>query len=140
MATIFDADLVKVYKGSSNELKTMIKEPEWVQFVKSGHGKERRPSQEGWWYTRAASVLRQVYIKGPIGVSKLRIKYGNKKNRGHKPERFAKASGKIIRNILQQMEKAGLVNFEKQGRLKLLTLTKTGSEIADHIDGVRAKL
>ena len=42
--------------------------------------------------------------------------------------------------ILQEMEKSGLVNFEKQGRLKLLTLTKTGSEIADHIDGIRIKL
>ncbi len=30
--------------------------------------------------------------------------------------------------ILQEMERAGLVNFEKQGRLKLLTLTKTGSD------------
>ena len=42
--------------------------------------------------------------------------------------------------ILQEMEKAGLVNFEKQGRLKLLTLTKSGSESADHIDGIRIKL
>ena len=42
--------------------------------------------------------------------------------------------------ILQEMEKAGLVNFEKQGRLKLLTLTKTGSEIANHIDGIRMNL
>ena len=39
--------------------------------------------------------------------------------------------------ILQQMEKAGLVNFEKQGRLKLLTLTKTGTDVAEHIDGIR---
>jgi len=39
--------------------------------------------------------------------------------------------------ILQEMQKAGLINFEKQGRLKLLTLTKTGSEVADHIDGIR---
>jgi len=30
--------------------------------------------------------------------------------------------------ILQEMEKAGLVNFEKQGRLKLLTLTKFQQE------------
>ena len=42
--------------------------------------------------------------------------------------------------ILQQMERSGLVNFEKQGRLKLLTLTKSGSEIADHIDGIRTLL
>ena len=39
--------------------------------------------------------------------------------------------------ILQEMQKAGLINFEKQGRLKLLTLTKTGAELADHIDGIR---
>ncbi|MEK6967896.1 MAG: winged helix DNA-binding protein [Nanoarchaeota archaeon] len=39
--------------------------------------------------------------------------------------------------ILQQMNKEGLVNFEKQGRLKLLTLTKKGQDIAEHIDAVR---
>ncbi len=39
--------------------------------------------------------------------------------------------------ILQEMEKAGLVKFEKQGRLKLLTLTKTGGDMADHIDVIR---
>ncbi len=42
--------------------------------------------------------------------------------------------------ILQQMEKSGLINFEKQGRLKLLTLTKKGSEVAEHIDGIRTVL
>lgn len=39
--------------------------------------------------------------------------------------------------ILQEMQKAGLINFEKQGRLKLLTLTKSGAEIAEHIDNIR---
>ena len=39
--------------------------------------------------------------------------------------------------ILQEMEKAGLINFEKQGRLKLLSLTKKGTEVAEHIDNVR---
>ena len=42
--------------------------------------------------------------------------------------------------ILPEMQKAGLVNFEKQGRLKLLTLTKTGQEVADKIDGIRTIL
>ncbi len=42
--------------------------------------------------------------------------------------------------ILKEMQKAGLINFEKQGRLKLLTLTKTGADIADKIDGIRAAL
>jgi len=39
--------------------------------------------------------------------------------------------------ILQEMEKAGLINFEKQGRLKLLTLTKKGSDVADNISSIR---
>lgn len=42
--------------------------------------------------------------------------------------------------ILQEMEKAGLINFEKQGRLKLLTLTKKGQEVAEHIDSIRLSL
>lgn len=42
--------------------------------------------------------------------------------------------------ILQQMEKEGLVNFDKQGRLKLLTLTKKGHDVASRIDDVRGLL
>ena len=42
--------------------------------------------------------------------------------------------------ILQQMEKEGLINFDKQGRLKLLTLTKKGGEVAEKIDHIRTNL
>ena len=42
--------------------------------------------------------------------------------------------------ILQQMQKAGLVNFDKQGRLKLLSLTKKGEDIASHLDKILTTL
>tara|TARA_Y100000310_G_C20388357_1_gene671545 strand:- start:376 stop:657 length:282 start_codon:yes stop_codon:yes gene_type:complete len=42
--------------------------------------------------------------------------------------------------ILQHMEQSGLINFEKQGRLKLLTLTKKGGEVAENIDSIRISL
>ncbi len=42
--------------------------------------------------------------------------------------------------ILQEMNKEGLINFDKQGRLKLLTLTKKGQDTAEHIDSIRAIL
>ncbi len=42
--------------------------------------------------------------------------------------------------ILQQMQKAGLVNFDKQGRLKLLSLTKKGEELANLLDKMEALL
>ena len=39
--------------------------------------------------------------------------------------------------ILQHMEVSGLITFEKTGRLKLLTLTKEGKTIAEHINEVK---
>jgi DNA-binding MarR family transcriptional regulator len=39
--------------------------------------------------------------------------------------------------ILQTLEKLGLVVFEKQGRIKLIKLTKRGEEIADNIENIR---
>jgi len=39
--------------------------------------------------------------------------------------------------ILQEMERSDLINFEKQGRLKLLTLTKKGNDVAEHINGIK---
>jgi predicted transcriptional regulator len=42
--------------------------------------------------------------------------------------------------ILQEMEKHDLINFDKQGRLKLLTLTKKGSDVADHISNIKTIL
>lgn len=42
--------------------------------------------------------------------------------------------------ILQEMEKSSIITFEKQGRLKLLTLTKKGLDMAEHIDSIRSLL
>lgn len=105
--------LVKV----SHELKNMqeLRAPEWAEFAKTGAHRERPPLNSDWWYLRAASILRKVQLLGPVGVSKLRTKYGGKKNRGMKPEEFRKGSGSIIRRILQQLEAAELI---KQAKIK----------------------
>ena len=42
--------------------------------------------------------------------------------------------------ILQEMEKAKLIQFNKTGRLKLLKLTGKGTEVAEHIEKVRQLL
>ena len=39
-------------------------------------------------------------------------------------------------HLLQKMEKADLVKFEKQGRLKLVALTKRGQDVADLFDSI----
>ncbi len=42
--------------------------------------------------------------------------------------------------ILQEMQQEGLVKFDKQGRLKLLALTKKGNDVASRIDSIRGLL
>lgn len=107
--------------------------PEWMLFVKSGVSKERPSSDDDFWYKRAASILRQLYIKGVVGVNRLRTRYGSKKNRGGKPSKFYKAGGKIIRVILQQAENAGLV--EKMDKLQHgRRLTQKGRDLLDSIE------
>lgn len=39
--------------------------------------------------------------------------------------------------ILQEMEKSNLVNFEKQGRIKVIKLTDSGNKIAEHIEKIK---
>jgi DNA-binding MarR family transcriptional regulator len=39
--------------------------------------------------------------------------------------------------ILQEMEKAKLVDFEKNGRIKTIKLTMNGDRIADHIEKIK---
>jgi len=67
--------------------------------------------------------------------------------RNTKSEIYASSLAKVIDctyshviKILQEMQKAGLINFEKQGRLKLLTLTKKGQDIAESIDKIKSLL
>ncbi len=109
-----------------------IKPPEWALYTKTGIHKERPPLQDDWWYIRAASILRTLYLRGgkPVGVERLRAKYGGRKDRGAKPERFVKGSGHVIRLILQQLESAGLVEkIERKGR----KITPKGSSLLDRI-------
>lgn len=42
--------------------------------------------------------------------------------------------------ILQEMQKADLINFKKEGRLKLLELTPKGKDIAQNIESIRSML
>jgi len=110
----------KLIENVSKEMEKIkeIEPPEWAKFVKTGVSKERPPSQKNWWYIRSASILRKLSMGKPIGVSKARKIYGSRKRRGHKPEHKYPASGSIIREIMKQLESAGLVRTEKtKGRM-----------------------
>lgn len=120
---------------AAEELKKqkLVQPTEWSKFVKTGHHKERLPDNNGWWYYRSAAILRSIVKLGPIGTQKLRTKYGGKKRRGHKPERFSKASGSITRKILQQLEKAELIKQTEKGVHKGRVLTAKGDSFLNKI-------
>lgn len=91
--------------------------PAWTSYVKTGAHAERAPEREDWFFVRMGSLLYRVYKELPLGVGSLRTYYGGKKNRGVKKEKFRKASGKVIRTALQELEKLGFVKKEKTGRI-----------------------
>jgi len=132
--TIYEVPADKFNEALARTLKKReeFKMPSWALFVKTSTAKERPPEEKDWWYKRAASILRQIYIRGVIGVNRLRLRYGGKKDRGSKPEEFRKGSGKIIRTILQQGEKAGFLK-KSEGKKKGRELTKEGLEFMNEI-------
>lgn len=119
--TVRDVDPKALLTMLKEELKKLsqLQPPPWSYYVKTGVHKERLPEQLDWWYMRAASLLRRVYLDGPVGISRLRSYYGGRQNRGQSPERFRRAGGKIIRTILQQLAQAGLMKKVERGGRKV---------------------
>ena len=111
----------------------LVAAPEWSIYVKTGAHKERLPENQDWWYVRSAAILRKVAQLGPVGTSKLRVKYGGRKNRGHKPDKFVRSSGSVIRKSLQQLEASGLVKQTEKGVHKGRVLTPKGVSFLDKI-------
>jgi small subunit ribosomal protein S19e len=103
-----------------------IKPPAWAAFARTGVHTERAPTQADWWYLRSASVLRKLHTDGPRGVSLLSASYGGRRDRGSAPYHARKGSRSIAREVLQQLEKAGLV---QQVRLRGRTLTPQGQKL-----------
>jgi len=131
MTTVYDVPADRLIPRVATELKARpeLAPPAWAEFAKTGVHTEKAPIQADWWYTRAASVLRKVYVKGPIGTSKLAAEYGGFNDRGSKPNRAVKGSRSIIRRSLMQLESAGLVAKNKNnGRV----VTPKGQALLDN--------
>lgn len=104
--------------------------PPWSSFVKTGSHAAESPQDPDWWFTRCASLLRKIYVKGPIGISRLRSEYGGRVDRGARPEHARKGGGAIIRRALQQLEAAGLVEtLRNRGRV----VTRGGRRLLDRL-------
>ncbi len=122
--SIFIERLAKHLKDNVDE----ITPPAWASLVKTGSHVERPPQNPNWWFIRCASILRKIYIEGPIGVERLRSGYGGRASHGTQPQRAVKGGGAILRKALQQLEAAGLVEpLRNRGRI----VTKSGRQLLD---------
>lgn len=135
VTTVYDVPAEDLITQLTEYIKRDVREitpPDWAEYVKTGSHVEKAPLNPDWWYVRSASMLRKLYLKGPIGVSRLRKDYGGRKRRGVRPAHFSKAGGAIIRRILKQLEEAGLaVLSDKEGR----RISPKGRSLLDALSG-----
>ena len=121
MTTPYDVPASKFIKILSKYIKEnvdQVQPPAWAAIAKTGSHTEKQPQDADWWYTRTASILRKVYVHGPIGLESLRGDYGGRKGFSVRPNHASKAGGSNIRKILQQLEAAGLIQTTRpKGRV-----------------------
>jgi small subunit ribosomal protein S19e len=110
--------------------RSAVSPPIWAAFAKTGVHKQRAPVDPEWWYLRSASVLRKVYLKRAIGVSRLSSEYGGKRDRGSAPYHARLGSRAILREIVQQLEKSGFLQpYKGRGR----RVTPNGLKLLDAV-------
>ncbi|KAF4322590.1 hypothetical protein BBO99_00003782 [Phytophthora kernoviae] len=119
------ADFIKAY---AEHLKRSgkIELPAWWDVVKTASFKEYSPADPDWYYIRAASIARKVYLRQYTGVGSLKKVYGGAARKGVHRQHFQTASGGLIRHILQQLEEMKVVDKCPEG------VNKGGRKITSH--------
>jgi len=131
MAKVYDVPADVLIRKLTDILKNEdIPSPSWASFVKTGSHADRPPHEKDWWHTRCASILRKIYLHGPIGINDLRKEFGGGKPLGYGAAHHRDAGGAIIRNAIHGLEKLGYVEkAEKKGRV----VTKQGMQKLDRL-------
>merc|ERR1712066_764801 len=106
-----------------------IELPKWVDLVKTGHYHELAPYDEDWFYTRAAAIMRKLYVKPTVGVGRLANKFGAKQRNGVARKHHAKDSKGVIRACMQALEGAKLLTrYNDKSRNDFADETRPESE------------
>ncbi|PIA57745.1 hypothetical protein AQUCO_00600457v1 [Aquilegia coerulea] len=106
--------------------------PHWTDIVKTATFKELAPYDPDWYYIRAASMARKIYLRQGLGVGGFRKIYGGRKRNGSRPPHFCKSSGGIARHILQQLENMKIVEMDPKGGRRI---TSIGRRDLDQVAG-----
>ena len=131
MAKVYDVPSDVLISRLASILKNEdIPAPSWIPFVKTGAHADKPPQDRDWWHTRCASILRKIYLHGPVGINELSNMYGGTKPLGYGAAHKRDAGTGIIRNAIHGLEKLGYVEkVEKKGRV----LSKQGMQKLDKV-------
>merc|ERR1712244_78839 len=131
--SVKDVDAHQFTKALAEFLKKTgkVKVPEWSDIVKLGRHKELSPYDEDWYFIRAASIARHLYIRAPCGIGAFTKLYGGKLRRGTAPSHNCRASCTVLRKVLQSLEALKMV--EQDANTGGRRLTATGRRDLDRI-------
>ena len=104
--------------------------PKWVDLAKTATYKELSPYNPDWYFVRAASVARKIYLRKNTGIGALTKWYGGRARRGTRREHYETAPGSVIRHIVQQLETLGVVEANADGGRQI---TSQGQRDMDRI-------
>ncbi|XP_039978487.1 40S ribosomal protein S19 isoform X1 [Xiphias gladius] len=115
--TVKDVNQQEFVRALSAFLKKSgkLKVPEWVDTVKLARHKELAPSDDNWFYTRAASTARHLYLRGGVGVGSMIKIYGGRQRNGVCPAHFSVGSRNVARKVLQALEGLKMVEKDPSG-------------------------
>ncbi|XP_059643138.1 small ribosomal subunit protein eS19x-like [Cornus florida] len=132
--TVKSVSVHKFVKAYASHLKRSGKMelPQWTDIIKTGTFKELAPYDPDWYFIRAASMARKIYLRGGIGVGGFQRIYGGSKRNGSRPPHFCKSSGSVARNILQQLQNMNIIDFDSKGGRKI---TSSGRRDLDQVAG-----
>jgi len=133
--TVKDCDAAEFINALAAHFKQSgkIELPEWHDLVKTAPFKEMCPMDPDWYYVRAASLARKIYLRGGTGVGAFTKVYGGASHNSVRTPHFRKAAKGVIRHVLQQLAELDIVAKRKDQKGRWIT--RNGQRELDTIAG-----